>query len=441
MCNLDVIMMPDFCYVKNKIKPNVTKMKKLSILIIFIVFSIYGYSQTQTVDSLKDVIVKQEGRLNALDERVLVNEADLSKLNKIKISGYVQAQWESYGKDMVKTNEPTNNFYIRRARIKFTYEALDGVKFVIQPDFSTGNLSLKDAYAVVNIPKLKDFTLWAGQFNRPDYEVEYSSSQREVLERSRVIRAIYPGEREIGVKLEYIGSTIPLKFQLMVMNGNFTGSQAKDIDSKKDIIGRLVYSTKLPESGIGIDLGPNFYYGGSRVKVNPYIIDNMGVLDSIKVGDYLDKKWIGGEIQIFADILGGLALKGEYISGTYSTASTTSVATIAPIAAKMTAASTTKKFSGYYIYMIKNVGSRNQFIAKYDYYDPNTNLSGDDTNSDVTYKTWTLAWQYYLNDNIRISLNYEMPQNETNTTIKNIKGTSGVQLKDNTLGIRIQAKF
>jgi phosphate-selective porin len=426
---------------KNQVKPNVTEMKKLLLITIFAVLSVYGYSQTRAVDSLKEVIDRHEGKINALDERVLVNEADLGKLNKIKISGYVQAQWESYGKDLVKTNDPTNNFYIRRARIKFTYEALDGVKFVIQPDFSTGNLSLKDAYAVVNIPKLKDLTLWAGQFNRPDYEVEYSSSQREVLERSRVIRAIYPGEREIGVKLEYVGSTIPLKFQLMAMNGNFTGTQAKDVDSKKDIMGRLVYSIKLPGAGIGIDLGPNFYYGGNRAKVNKYIVNRMGVLDSIKVGDYLDKKWAGAEIQIFADILGGLALKGEYIAGTNSTASTTTVAATATVAAKRTAASTVKNFSGYYIYLIKNIGPRNQFVAKYDYYDPNTRLSGDAVNSDVNYKTWTLAWQYYLNDNIRITLNYEMPQNETNTTIKNVEGTSNIQLKDNTLGIRIQAKF
>lgn len=179
---------------KNEVKPNIIEMKKLLVFIIFTLFSIYGYSQTQSVDSLKEVIDRHEGKISALDERVLVNEADLGKLNKIKVSGYVQAQWESYGKDLVKTNDPNNTFYIRRARIKFTYDALDGVKFVIQPDFSTGNLSLKDAYAVVNIPKIKDFTLWAGQFNRPDYEVEYSSSQREVLERSRVIRAIYPGK-------------------------------------------------------------------------------------------------------------------------------------------------------------------------------------------------------------------------------------------------------
>jgi hypothetical protein len=270
--------------------------------------------------------------------------------------------------------------------------------------------------------------------NRPNYEVEYSSSQRESLERSRVIRAIYPGEREIGAKLEYMGTTVPLKFQLMIMNGNFTGTQAKDVDSKKDLMGRLVYSIKLPGAGIGIDLGPNFYYGGNRAKVNPYILNNEGVLDSIKVGNYLDKKWAGGEIQIFADILGGLALKGEYMAGTNSTASTTTVAPTASTAAKISGASTIKNFSGYYIYLIKNIGPKNQFVAKYDYYDPNSKLSGDAAGKDIFYKTWTLAWQYYLNDNIRITLQYEMPKNEKNSTYP-------TDLSDNTFAIRVQAKF
>ena len=127
-------------------------MKKLLAIGIFMVISLYGYSQKQVIDSLKEVIAGHEGKLNALDDRVLVNEADLGKLNKIKVSGYVQAQWEHYGADLEKTNGYNNTFFIRRARVKFTYEPADGVKFVIQPDFSTGNLALKDAYAVVNIP-------------------------------------------------------------------------------------------------------------------------------------------------------------------------------------------------------------------------------------------------------------------------------------------------
>ena len=266
-------------------------MKKLIAFTVFAALYVCGYSQLQKIDSLSEIIDKHEGKINALDERVLINEADLGKLNKIKISGYIQAQWESYGKDLEKSNGYSSNFYIRRARVKFTYEALDGVKFVLQPDFSTGSLSLKDAYAVVNIPKLKNVTFWAGQFNRPNYEVEYSSSQRETFERSRVIRAIYPGEREIGLKLEYTGVSFPLKAQLMVMNGNFTGTQAKDVDSKKDIMGRVVYSVKFPGSGIGIDFGANGYLGGNLAKTNPYILNSDGTTDSVVVWSYLDKNW------------------------------------------------------------------------------------------------------------------------------------------------------
>jgi hypothetical protein len=421
---------------KNQVKPNNTKMKKLSAITIFTLLSVYGYSQTHTIDSLREVIDNHNGRITALDDRVLVNEADLGKLNKIKISGYIQSQWEYYGKDLAKTNGFSNTFWIRRARVKFTYEALDGVKFVLQPDFSTGNLALKDAYAVVNIPKLAEWTLWAGQFSRPDYEVEYSSSQRESMERSRVIRNIYPGEREVGVKLEYIGSNNPLKFQLMAMNGNFTGTQQKDVDPMKDIMARLVYSVKFPGAGLGIDLGPNFYYGGNKAKINPYVLRSDGTLDSIQLNHYLDKKWMGGEIQIFADLLGGTAIKCEYIAGINSTASTTSgPAPAATEEAKRGSANTLKNFSGYYIYFIKNIGSKNQFVAKYDYYDPNTKLSGDVVaKSDLNYKTLTLAWQHYLNDFIRITLQFEMPKNETNTAYTS-------DFKDNTLSVRIQAKF
>ena len=36
-------------------------------------------------------------------------------------------------------------------------------------------------------------------------------------------------------------------------------TQAKDVDSSKDLMARFVYSIKLPSAGIGIDLGPNIY--------------------------------------------------------------------------------------------------------------------------------------------------------------------------------------
>lgn len=406
-------------------------MKKLFTILFLIVISLKGYSQTQSLDSLKEVIEKHDGKLNALDDRVLVNEADLSKLNKIKISGYVQAQWEKYGADLEKTNGYDNTFFIRRARIKFTYEATDGIKFVLQPDFSTGNLALKDAYVVANIPKLKAWTLWMGQMNRPDYEVEYSSSSREVVERSRYTTTIYPGEREVGAKLEYNGIKVPLLFQLMVMNGNFTGTQQKDVDSRKDVMARAVYSLKMPNLGLGIDLGPDLYYGGNIAKVNKYVKNSDGTLDSLNnVWRYLNKNWMGGEIRIYSDILGGTSLKAEYMTGINSVAS----ATTGTMAQQIASPNLYNNFTGYYVYLVKNVGPKNQAIARYDYYDPNNKLSGDAAGKSIYYKTWTFAWQYYLNDWIRLSLNYIMPKNEINAT-------NPVDIKDNVLTVRLQAKF
>lgn len=398
-------------------------MKKTMVVFLILLVARIAYSQAPA-DSMQENIENLNGRLNALDERVALNETDLGKLTKIKVSGYIQAQYEYYQGGLVKPNDPVSTFFVRRARIKFTYEAADGIRFVLQPDFSTGNLTLKDAYAVAYLPKLRTLTLWAGQFNRPNYEVEYSSSQREVLERSRMIRTIYPGEREVGAKLEFKPATIPLKLQLALLNGNFIGTQQIDVDSKKDLMARAVYSFKFPARNIGIDVGAHGYYGGLMAKTK-YVSDYENQLDSLdsNVGKYLDKKWGGVEVQAFFDLWGGLALKGEYIAGRNAY----------PGDSKSNPYKT-KEFSGYYAYLIKNIGKRNQFVTRLDYFDPNTRLSGDAAGKDVYYTTITLAWQYYLNENIRFSLNYGIPKNETNATYPD-------DIKDNVLGIRMQAKF
>lgn len=169
------------------------------------------------LDTVKQKVSTLNDKVAGVEERLATAESDLAKLTKIKVSGYIQAQWINYEASNVY---PNNYFMIRRARVKFTYEPVNGIVFVVQPDFQPGNITIKDAYAQANDPWLKMFSLWVGKFNRPNYEVEYSSSSREVPERSRVIRAIYPDERAIGAKLEIAPPKLPLKFQLAVFNGN-----------------------------------------------------------------------------------------------------------------------------------------------------------------------------------------------------------------------------
>jgi phosphate-selective porin len=400
-------------------------MKRIITLLLFVACTIYyGYSQN-SMDSISESLDIHEGKLNALEERLLTDESELFKLTKIKVSGYIQGQFEVYQADS-KTGDAWTSFYIRRARVKFSYQPTNGLVFVLQPDFSTGNLSLKDAYALAYLPKFTDLTLWVGQFNRPNYEVEYSSSQREVVERSRVIRALYPSEREVGAKLEYNSSKIPIKVQFAVLNGNFTGKEAKDIDAQKDLMGRITYSLNFPSAGIGIDFGAHGYYGG-YIAQSKYVNTPENIMDSTasNKGSLLEKQWFGVEAQFYFDLLGGMSLKGEFIKGQNSTPG-----------ADLTLTNPYKQrnFTGYYAYFIKNIGKKNQFVTRYDYYDPNTDLSGDDAKKEVYYHTFNFAWQYYLNDNIRFTLNYEKPINETNATYAEDR-------KDDVFTVRVQAKF
>ena len=216
-------------------------------------------------DSLSGQVTTLKDRISGVEERIATTENDVAKLTKIKLSGYIQAQWLN---NEAASAYPDNLFQVRRARIKFTYEPLNGIVFVLQPDFVPGNITLKDAYAVANDKWLKTFSLWAGKFNRPNYEVEYSSSSREVPERSRVIRSIYPDERAIGAKLEINPPSIPLKVQLALFNGNdgislnnpsynlltgkwdnnITVGQNTDFDNYKDFMGRVTYGFKFGNS-------------------------------------------------------------------------------------------------------------------------------------------------------------------------------------------------
>lgn len=406
-------------------------MKKFFMLslLLFVTLFTEEKAYSQSTDEMKDQIEELKGQLSGIDERLLTAESDLAKLRSIKISGYVQAQFDKYEANVY----PKSTFFMRRVRIKTTYEAADGVKFVVQPDFVVNAVTLKDAYVVVNEPWLKTFSLWAGQFNRPNYEVEYSSSQRETPERSRMIRALYPGEREVGLKLEANPDEIPLKVQLALLNGNFTGTQNKDIDNFKDVMARVTYSHNIPESGIGIDFGAHAYFGSIRAASTKVLNGEYANEGDVKIGDAISRSWFGGEFQLFADILGGMSLKGEYITGTNA----------AP-ASDPTKANQKKGIMGYYVYLIKNIGAYNQFALKYDSYDPNTKLSGDDigakvgsSSADIAYNTLTVAWHNYWDDNVRITFAYEIRMNEKTNKLSGYKE----DLKDNTLTIRFQTKF
>ena len=414
--------------------------------------------KTMTIESLKESIDEHSMKFSALDERLSTMDGDLDKLKKIKVSGYIQAQYDMYdtwtasGVHGVGTPPVTNTFFLRRARIKFAYEAVEGVKFVLQPDFAFDKVSLKDAYVVLNDRWTKTFSLFMGQFDRPNYELEYSSGSMETLERTRMASILYPGEKELGLKVEANFDTkyqFPLKLQFAVLNGNFnlgsTANQTKDIDSNKDVMVRAVYSVKLPNKGLGIDFGGHGYFGSTKIlnQTTPATVfsdvNNQNFTPNI--GDALKKSWLGAEMQIYYDFMGGMALKGEYISGTISEVSSTFNATQFNSAFNF---NRVRDFKGFYTTLIKNIGVKNQVVVRYDVFDPNRKLSGNDvTNTgDLKFSTWSFSWQYYFDDNVKIVAGYSLPTNEKSANT-GLVGTdfANRDKKDNTFTIRLQAKF
>lgn len=436
-----------------------------------------GYAQSAT-DTLEEQVQTLNDKVDGIGERLANAEADLTKLTKIKLSGYIQAQWQ-WSQDPAAY--PANSFLIRRARLKVQYEPLNGVVFVLQGDFIPSGVSVKDAYVQINDPWIKTFSLYAGQFNRCDYEVEYSSSQREVPERSRVIRALYPGERGIGAMLQATPPTFPLKVQFAVWNGNDglvinnalgvdINPKNGDFDNFKDLQARVTYNFKLGSFG-SLDLGVNGYYGFLKATTKEVLNSEYQLDKTVSIGNAMKRNWFGAEMQLYMDVLGGMAIKAEYLNGINAFPGSQATATLAsPVSSTVSGDTLTmnylttttatinpniqRNFQGYYIYLTKNIGKKNQIAFRFDYYDPNTKLKGDqlgvvkydnssststtvteattgspaivqntitktetkDTyksgTADLAYKTLTVAWNYYFSDNIRIQLAYEQPWNE-----------------------------
>ncbi|MEY4038886.1 MAG: hypothetical protein RIR67_1198 [Bacteroidota bacterium] len=434
-------------------------MKKITVAFLLLGAFMAKAQDAQSIEALKESVDAHSMKFDGLEERLATSDADLAKLTKIKVSGYIQAQYDAYdtwtaaGVQGISTStgsaNVTNSFFLRRARIKFAYDAGSGVSFVLQPDFSFDKVSLKDAYVALNDRWTKTFTLFLGQFDRPNYEVEYSSGSMEMLERTKMAGILYPGEKELGAKLEANFDTkynFPLKLQLAVMNGNFnlgtTTNQVKDVDNTKDVMARAVYSVKLPNAGLGIDFGGHGYFGKTEVLPGTTLTgftDVNGVAFTPVVGDKLDKSWLGAEMQIYYDLLGGMALKAEYISGTLSGVGSNAAYANNNSGFKVAGL---RNFSGYYATLIKNIGKSHQFIARYDEFDPNTKLSGDAvTNAnDLKYNTMTLSWQYFFDDNIKVVAGYSMPINEKTAGITTGDYANRDKV-DNQFSIRIQAKF
>jgi hypothetical protein len=310
-------------------------------------------------------------------------------LNKLKVSGYLQAQYvdDESSVDELGGSAGTRNrnlFSVRRARVKFTYQATPTARFVLQPDITSSGVTLKDGY----VELIEPWTTWkntltAGQFNWPfGFEIMYSSSSREMPERSRVVRTLFPGERDRGVMLAGLGMQERFRYQVAVVNGTGTG-RSDDLNEGKDVVGRVGYAFGP------LDLGASLYRGTDLIATAA----NARGVEFDKERQGLDFQWVTP--------LPGLGIRGEYITGKQAPA-----------------AGTTRTESldvdGWYLYAIQNIGTRHQLVARIDEYDPNTDANGD------AVRTLGGSYIFHWDAHSKVMLAYETPKSEANDPADNV---------------------
>lgn len=423
-----------------------------------IIISAQDTSSVVTKEEVEDV----KGAVEGLNESFLEVKSTVDALKKIKVSGYIQAQYQSAEQNGISSfaggNFPTNaksRFAVRRGRVKVNYDNMM-TQYVLQIDVTQGGVGIKDAYVSIREPWLKSFALTGGVFDRPfGFEISYSSSSRETPERSRLFQTLFPGERELGAKLEFNQEEGPLSFLTLkagLFNG--TGPTAVENDNNKDFIGRLGVSFPFEEENLAIDAGVSTYIG--KVRSNTKYVYKFDGNSAMKVdsasnntGSSYERNYIGGDIQLYYDlpVLGGFSIRSEYIQGTQPGLSSSNTFYNSTDAK---AGLYSRKFNGYYINYIQNIGNDNQLVVKYDVLDPNIDVEGEQigvkssnlSTADIKYTTLGIGWIHHWDSNIKLVLYYDLVKNEkVNQSATGSLALFKDDLKDNVLTFRIQYKF
>ncbi|GHT24882.1 hypothetical protein AGMMS4957_18700 [Bacteroidia bacterium] len=386
-----------------------------------------------------------------LEQKAQTLESAVQKLQKFKVSGYVQTQYQYGERDaslkVGSANEnPEESFSrigIRRGRIKFVYE--EGiVSATFQPDITEKGVAFKDAFLAVKDPWLGTSVLKAGVFDRPfGDEISFSSSRRESPERSTIFQTLFPEERDLGASLTLqAAKTSPWNI-LKLEAGLFSGNGIKqETDSRLDFIGHLSVA-KAIGSDMKIGGGVSYYNGGVyqgtekvySIAGKEFVLDD----NADNKGQFAKREYVGVDAQFsIMSALGMTQLRGEYLFGEQPAAKGNSKS---PNASALPAIDTYKRnFSGGYAVFVQDIGMLPvSAVLKYDWYNPNTKVSGNEdvTEGDVAVNTFGFGLLWRASPNLKLTAYYEINKNETTDEIAKFKEDR----KDNLFTLRLQYKF
>lgn len=410
-------------------------------------------------------VAQQQGSLMDLDldsTRKMFNT--WKTFDGVRFNGYIQPQFQVTRQNGARSfnggdfaPNVSNRFMLRRGRFRISYTSLNKnkeptVNFVFQFDGTERGVFIRDFWGRFYEHRFNLFSFSMGMLPRPfGFEVNLSSSDREALERGRMSQILMRTERDLGFMVTMESSKAKnwlrhLKLDVGIFNGQGLTATA-DFDNHKDLISRLsMKPVKINKSILSGSIS-GFLGGMEQFTPTIYRVENTRFkADSTtaNLGKIAPRRYWGGDVQFkIPNRKGFTELRAEYIFGqqTATFASSESPGTI-PTANGRNAPLYVRHFNGAYFYFLQHLGStKYQFVMKYDWYDPNTRVSGKQLGegfswADIRYNTLGVGLIHHLNDNLKATLWYEMPTNEATS----LSGYTTDQL-DNNFTCRLQYRF
>lgn len=407
-------------------------------------------SQVQNV-ALEEKLDAVDGKVDGLNDAFLDTKSTVDGLKKLKISGFIQFQY-AYNTDTNLTSSPgyaskQGAWALRRARLKFSYDAGNGAVLVWQPNFLESKFETKDAYIQYTEQWLKAIYLRAGIQDIPfGFEIGNSSSGMELIERSRFENnSIFNGEKTLGVVAGYSSSDFPyVNLKAGWLNGQPQAAVTSDWSATQDpknFVGRAGVSFAFNDAGLSIDAGQSVFYDAKYLTDTTSNAAGAGYIKEVR-NDSLVKVYgkfrtqvrtivSGEDVQLTYEIpyVGGLKVLAEYYQGKVAG----QAGNIKLYTGAAYASSDIRNVQGYYAAAILNPVAflpQLQLVYRFDYYDPNTDVSGSTidakrgfSSTDIAYTTNTVGLNWFVNGNFKISLFYDFVANET-TSAPSLDGWS-----------------
>lgn len=430
---------------------------RTAIVLLMLLFSTIGRAQF-LMDMVDTTTETGKGLLNIY-----------KKFDHLRFSGYIQPQFQWASAKGASSYEGgdfgsrvNNRFMLRRSRIRLDYVHYNashkpGVQFVFQFDVNERSFTIRDVWGRIFENRFKCFSFTTGMFARPfGYEVNLSSADRESPERGRMSQILMKSERDLGAMISFDvrKDKHPLK-KIKIDFGVFNGQGLNapgEFDNAKDFIGRIALKPVKLSKNISLSAGTSILYGGlesnTRYVFRTETVQGIKtmVVDSAQsnLGYVAPRHYVGADLQLkFKNHKGFTELRAEWISGRQSATQNSSETPNALLTG--TDGFHIRRFNGAYFYFLQHLFSPyHQLILKYDWYDPNASVSGNEIGAagsnlgaaNVKFSTLGIGYGYTISENVKLTIYYDRVRNEQTQLAGFVTDRS-----DDVLTTRLQFRF